>query len=383
MSGGRVATVGTSHELDAVRMISRPNVVRSVGSGTPAPRGLGQSRWWRLLVMMVAVAATLGGCSPGSDEPPAAKAPSLETSVSGQGVVSSIPDIVSRVQPSVVAILAGQAQGSGVVWNADGVVVTNNHVVAGSRQLEVAFADGQRASAQVIATDPQTDLAVLRAARTSLPAAVFADALPRVGELAIAMGNPLGFQNTVTAGIISGLGRAIPGSARQSPALIDLVQTDAAISPGNSGGALVGPDGRVVGINVAYIPPEAGAESLGFAIPASTVRDVVTQLLESGRVQHAFFGILPGPLTPEIAQRFNLRQSRGVLVLEVTAGSPAASAGIRPGDVLTRAGNRPLETVEDFLGVVRARNPGDSLPVTLVRSGNEQTVTVRLGQRSG
>ena len=332
--------------------------------------------------MLIGLAVVLGACSSGADEPAAVtSAPAPGPGAAVQGVASTIPDIVAKVQPSVVAILADQGQGSGVVWNADGVVVTNNHVVAGARRIEVAFADGQRVSARLIATDPQTDLAVVRADRAGLPAATFADALPRVGELAIAMGNPLGFENTVTAGIISGLGRAIPGAAQEAPALIDLVQTDAAISPGNSGGALVGGDGRVIGINVAYIPPTAGAESLGFAIPAPTVRDVVTQLLDTGRVRHAYFGVRPSTLTPEIAQRFGLRQDRGVLVLEVTPGSPAASAGIRPGDVLVRAGDRRLETVEDFLGVMRARIPGATLEVALSRDGSERTVTVRLGDR--
>ncbi len=140
-------------------------------------------------------------------------------------------------------------------------------------------------------------------------------------------------------------------------------------------------DGRVAGISVAYIPPTAGAESLGFAIPAPTVRHVVTQLLESGPVRHAFFGVRPAPLTPEIAQRFDLRQTRGVVILDVTPGSPAANAGIRPGDVLIRAADRPLATVEDFLAAVRTRSPGESLQVTFARGGDEQTVTVRLGER--
>ena len=333
-----------------------------------------------LLPVLVALTVALAACSDDSATPQAA----TTSAAGGAGVAaeaSPIPDVVARVQPSVVAILADQGQGSGVVWNSDGVIVTNHHVVAGARRVEVAFADGQRVAGQIVATDPQTDLAVVRASRSSLPPATFADTLPRVGELAIAMGNPLGFENTVTAGIISGLGRAIPGAAREAPALIDLVQTDAAISPGNSGGALVAADGRVVGINVAYIPPTVGAESLGFAIPAPTVRHVVTQLLENGRARHAFFGVRPAPLTPEIAQRFSLRQTRGVLVLEVTPGSPAANAGIRPGDVLVRAGDRQLDTVEDFLGVLRARSPGDSLQVMVARGGNEQAVTVRLGER--
>lgn len=337
--------------------------------------------WKALLAVLLALTAVLAGCTDDSDSPQA-EGPTGDATGASQGrLFAQIPDLVDRVEPSVVAILTDDGQGSGVVWDADGAVVTNHHVVTGARAVEVAFADGRRAEAEVVATDPQTDLAVVRADRSELPTASFADALPRVGELAIAIGNPLGFENTVTAGIISGLGRAIPGAAREAPALIDLIQTDAAISPGNSGGALVNAAGQVVGINVAYIPPAVGAESLGFAIPAPTVRDVVSELLDTGRVRHAFFGVRPGRLTPEIARRLNVERDSGVLVLEVTAGSPAASAGIAPGDVLLRAGDRQLETVEDFLAVLRARDPDDSLEVTLARGTDERTVTVRLGER--
>jgi serine protease DegQ len=334
------------------------------------------------LVVLVSLTAALAGCTDDSDGQQAAEGSTGEAAGASEGgVFAQIPDLVDRVEPSVVAILTEEGQGSGVVWDGDGAVVTNHHVVTGAAQVEVAFADGQRVDAKVVATDPQTDLAVVRADRSELPAASFADALPRVGELAIAIGNPLGFENTVTAGIISGLGRAIPGAAQEAPALIDLIQTDAAISPGNSGGALVNAEGRVVGINVAYIPPTTGAESLGFAIPAPTVRDVVNQLIDTGRVRHAFFGVRPGRLTPEIARQLDVEQDRGVVVLEVTPGSPAASAAIEPGDVLLRAGDRELQSVEDFLAVLRSRDPGDSLEVTLARGGDEQTVTVRLGER--
>ena len=337
-----------------------------------------------LVVALLGLTAALAGCTDNSDSQQATQTTVAAVPRATQGgVFAQIPDLVDRVEPSVVAILTNRGQGSGVVWDAGGAVVTNDHVLSGARRVEVAFADGRRAGADVVATDPHTDLAVLRAERSDLPAASFADALPRVGELAIAIGNPLGFENTVTAGIISGLGRAIPGAAQDAPALIDLIQTDAAISPGNSGGALVNADGRVVGINVAYIPPAVGAESLGFAIPAPTVRDVVTQLLDTGRVRHAFFGVRPGRLTPEIARQLDVDQDGGVLVLEVTPGSPAGSAGVEPGDVLLRAGDRDLRSVEDFLAVLRGRDPGDTLDVTLARGGDERTVTVRLGERRG
>ncbi len=343
-------------------------------------------RSWTALAACVAVLAGLSACTgEGDDASPGTTAETTTTaarqSSSALGSFADIPDVVAAVEPSIVAVVTDSGQGSGVVWSDDGVVVTNHHVVAGASTVELAFADGQRSTARVAATDPQTDLAVLRTDRRGLPAATFADELPRVGELAIAIGNPLGFENTVTAGIISGLGRSIPGAAQQAPALVELIQTDAAISPGNSGGALVGGDGEVVGINVAYIPPTLGAESLGFAIPAPTVRDVVTELLERGSVRHAYLGIRPAPLTPEIAARLGTSRDEGVLVLAVTVPSPAAEAGLEPGDILVRAGDRELRTVEDFLGALRTRDPGDVLQLTVVRGDDERTVSVTLGER--
>ncbi|MGH3062665.1 MAG: S1C family serine protease, partial [Gaiellaceae bacterium] len=295
-----------------------------------------------------------------------------------------IPAIVEAVAPSIVAVLVstgqGEGEGSGVVWSEDGVVVTNDHVVSGAQEVVVAFASGERVAAAVEATDPITDLAVLRVDREGLPAAQFAEELPAVGQLAVAMGNPLGFENTVTAGIVSGLHRSIP-SGGQTPALVDLIQTDAAISPGNSGGALVGPDGAVMGINVAYIPPEQRAVAIGFAIPAPTVVDVVSQLLEDGEVSHAFLGVRPAPLSPQLAQQAGLDADEGVAVLTVVEGSGAEEAGIEPGDVIVSAGGEPLRSVEDLFEILRNRNPGDRLELEIVRSGEDRTITVELTGR--
>jgi S1-C subfamily serine protease len=234
--------------------------------------------------------------------------------------------------------------------------------------------------ATVEASDPVTDLAVVRVDRDGLPAAEFAEDLPAVGALAVAMGNPLGFENTVTAGIVSGLHRAIP-SGGQTPALVDLIQTDAAISPGNSGGALVGADGAVMGVNVAYIPPEAQAVAIGFAIPSPTVVDVVTQLLEEGEVSHAFLGVRPAPLSPELAQQAGLDTDEGVAVLSVVEGSGAEAAGLEPGDVIASADGEPLRSVEDLFETLRDRNPGDRLELEIVRGGERQTIAVELTGR--
>jgi S1-C subfamily serine protease len=268
------------------------------------------------------------------------------------------------------------------VYAADGTVVTNAHVVEGADAVRVAFVDGERVDAEVEASDPRSDLAVLRVERDDLPVPSFAAELPAVGELAVAMGNPLGFENTVTAGIISGLHRAIPGSAARTPALVDLVQTDAAISPGNSGGALIDAGGEVVGINVAYIPPgETGAVSIGFAIPSPTVVDVVEQLLDTGEVRYPFLGITPQAITPEIAERLDLGTEEGVIVQEVVGGGPADDAGIEPGDVIVSLGGEPVRTVEEFLADLRGFDPGDDVPVEVLRDGDRRSVDVTLAER--
>jgi serine protease DegQ len=293
-----------------------------------------------------------------------------------------VPRLVRELQPSVVAVLTAEGEGSGVVYAADGTVVTNNHVVEGADDVRVAFVDGSRVDAEVQATDPRSDLAVLRVDRDDLPAARFADRLPAVGELAVAMGNPLGFENSVTAGIISGLHRAIPGSAADNPALVDLVQTDAAISPGNSGGALLDADGEVVGINVAYIPPQdTGAVSIGFAIPSTTVVDVVDQLLDTGGVRYPFLGVTPQAVTPQIAERLELGTDEGVIVQSLVRGGPADDAGMEAGDVIVGLAGQEVRSVEDFLVELREHDPGEEVAVEVVRDGERQSFDVRLSER--
>ena len=315
--------------------------------------------------------------SAGTDALPSTTA----TSPNADALLSGIPAIVRKVEPSVVTVFAGRGLGSGVVWSADGLIVTVNHVVEGRPRVQVGFADGLRVAGTVEARDPVTDIAVVKVDRTGLPPADFSDDVPQVGELAVAIGSPLGFQETVTAGIISGTQRAVPGSAAVTQSLVDLIQTDAAISPGNSGGALVDAEGRVVGLNEAYIPPAAGAVSIGFAIPAPTVRDVVEQLLRTGRAEHAFLGAQLGNLTPEIAATLGLDRPAGALVLDVTAGGPAGRAGIRPGDVIVRFGDRDISTVEDVLGALRAQHPRDVVTVVVDRRGEPVETAVELAER--
>jgi serine protease DegQ len=337
------------------------------------------------IVVAALLATALAGCSLGEERARSAPAPVTAAQVGSSAQAAAagdIPGIVRRVEPSVVTISHDQEAGSGVVWSRDGVVVTNAHVVGQASQVEVAFFDGQRVGGRVRAVDVDTDLAVVEVDRDGLQPATFQQALPTVGELAVAMGSPLGFQNTITAGIISGLHREIPGSTEQGiRSLVDLIQTDAAISPGNSGGALVNGRGEVVGINVAYIPPEQGAVAIGFAIPGATAVDVVGQLLRDGRATHSYLGVQPVQVTAAVADQLGLDQARGAALLEVVEGGPAAQAGLRPGDVIVRVDDAAIDDVGDLFGELRRRDPGSQARVTYVRDGREQQATVTLAER--
>ena len=337
---------------------------------------------------LLTVALVVAGCAHNEDEETGATTTTAITAATppaaGQQLTVNIPETVEDVAPSVVTIFVegvqGEGSGSGVIWDDQGRIVTNNHVVEGAGDVEVAFANGTRVEAEILGTDERTDLAVVDVERDGLPAARFAEALPRVGELAIAMGSPLGLENTVSAGIVSALHRDLP-SGGTTPALIDLIQTDAAISPGNSGGALVDADGVVMGINVAYIPPEARAVSIGFAIPSPVVRDVVPQLIEEGRAEHAYLGVQnPVPVTEELDRSFDLGTEEGALIQSVAEGSPAAAAGLTPGDVIVELGGESIRTVEDLYSAIRSRDPGDEVELTVVRGGERQTLDATLAR---
>jgi S1-C subfamily serine protease len=241
------------------------------------------------------------------------------------------------------------------------------------------LASGETVPARLRASTDRFDIAVLDVDRENLEAATFATELPRVGSLAIAMGNPAGFENSVTAGIVSGLNREIPAGG-QTPALVDLIQTDAAISPGNSGGALVDRDGRVIGINVAYLPPQQGAVSLGFAIPAPIAMNVARQLIETGEVEFAYLGIEPVQVTPQLGEAFDLGTGTGVLVQAVVPRGPADRAGVQARDVIVQMDDRKIELVEDVFAELRDHKPGEKVTVTVVRGGDRRDVDVTLGE---
>jgi S1-C subfamily serine protease len=346
---------------------------------------------WRIMVPRLAAAIAVSvllvaGCNDpdtGSvtGEEPAAPERTAEVSPGRASTIDAVPSVVEAVEPAVVSVIATGGEGSGVVYRDDGIVVTNHHVVAGSDQVEVVFADGGRSAGTVADSDERTDLAVVEVDRRDLPVATFADTLPRVGELAVAVGNPLGFERTVTAGIVSGLGRSVPAPGPRQAALVDLIQTDAAISPGSSGGALANADGEIMGINIAYIPPQLGAVSVGFAIPAPTVVQIVDQLLTGGGVSHPFLGVQVVDISASLARQFDLGATEGALVTDVSPDTPADEAGLDLRDVIVGIDERPVASSGDFLAALRQYEPGDEIRVHVRRGGEEVELVATLVER--
>jgi serine protease Do len=350
--------------------------------------------------LVALVGCSSGGEAPGPRDQNVAQAvPEVSGDVPEDEPVARV---AAQVGPSVVqvnvravqstpfgGVQEGSGVGSGVIYRNDGYIVTNSHVVQGANEVNIAFADGSEERGQVVGTDPSSEIAVVRVERRDLPAAKFAEAGTDVvpGQLAVAIGSPSGFQSTVTSGVISGLNREIPAEitgGRREEALVDLIQTDAPISPGNSGGALLNRDGEVVGVNVAYLPPESGVESIGFAVPSSTAISVADQLIETGQVSRPFLGISNRDLTPEIAEQFSLPVQRGVIVVEVESGGPADRAGLRREDVITALDSTEVEGSGDLLGALRDYRPGDTVTLTVLRgggAGDEERIEVELGER--
>ncbi|WP_434446770.1 S1C family serine protease [Lentzea sp. E54] len=329
-------------------------------------------RWAAMAITVLALAGcTSGGTADNRSTP----APPPQVSAG-----FSYADLVERAAPHVVTVRTANGVGSGVVFRAD-VVLTNDHVVGQAKQVEIEYADGGRSPGTVLAADAITDLAVVRTERKDLPVAEFRRELPRPGDPVVAIGSPLGFENSVTAGIVSGLHREIPGSVASTRSMVDLIQTDAAISPGNSGGALLDTAGRVVGINEAYIPPAAGAVSLGFAIPSATAVDIAEQLLEDGTAEHAYLGVTAGRLTPQIREQYGVQADHGVLVLGVDQNGPAATAGVRVGDVIVGLAESEVRSTEDLLGALRGVDEGQRVGLTLTRDGQRQELTVTIQTR--
>ncbi|HEU4624865.1 MAG TPA: trypsin-like peptidase domain-containing protein [Steroidobacteraceae bacterium] len=290
---------------------------------------------------------------------------------------------VDQVGPAVVSVYVGGdaddarrargGAGSGVVVTPDGYVLTNEHVVQQAQNVRVAFVDGRSAPAVVVGRDPATDLAVLRAHTTGLPHASLLNAAPRVGQLVIAVGNPLGFESTVSAGVVSALGRSL--RSRHGRLIEGIVQHTAALNPGNSGGPLVDARGRVIGVNTAII---AMAQGIGFAVPATTAQWVLTEILTQGRVRRAYLGISgrDRPLDRRLVRALGLPAMRAVEVMGLDAEGPASRSELRPGDLIVAVNDVPVDGIDALYRLV-SRSPFGS-PITLQVVRRTQSLRMQL-----
>ncbi|MDQ3918038.1 MAG: DegQ family serine endoprotease, partial [Acidobacteriota bacterium] len=268
--------------------------------------------------------------------------------------------------------------GSGVIVSPDGYILTNHHVVEGAQQITVELTDGRVFNARLIGSDQPSDLAVLKIDASSLPVLALSDSdRAQVGDVVLAVGNPLGIGQTVTSGIISAKGRT---TGLGDGSFEDFIQTDAAINRGNSGGALVNTQGELVGINSQILSPSGGSIGIGFAIPANMARDVMTQLIKNGRVHRGMIGVGIQKVTADIAQSLGLKEVRGALVSEVRPGSPAASAGVRRGDVIVAFNGQPVADDNSLRNMVARTQPGSPVTFAVVRDGRELQLRATLAE---
>lgn len=268
--------------------------------------------------------------------------------------------------------------GSGVIVSADGYILTNNHVVEGADEINVTLNDSRHTRGKVIGTDPDTDLAVLKIELDKLPVIVLgnSDSL-QVGDQVLAIGNPFGVGQTVTGGIVSALGRNQLGINTFE----NFIQTDAAINPGNSGGALVDVNGNLEGINTAIYSRSGGSLGIGFAIPVSTAKQVLEDIVKSGKVTRGWIGVEPNDLSPELAETFGVKASAGVIITGVLQNGPAAKAGVRPGDVITSVGEKSIGNVQELLTAVAGLKPGNAARFALQRGSDKLELDVTPGLR--
>ena len=268
--------------------------------------------------------------------------------------------------------------GSGVIISPDGYILTNNHVVEGADEIEVTLTDSRRASARVIGTDPETDLAILTVELDKLPVIVLGDSdALAVGDRVLAIGNPFGVGQTVTSGIVSALGRSQLGINTFE----NFIQTDAAINPGNSGGALVDVNGNLMGINTAIYSRSGGSMGIGFAIPVSTAKMVLDGIVKDGQVTRGWIGVEPSELSPELAETFGVKASEGVIITGVLQDGPAARSGLRPGDVIVSVGEKKIPSVPALLSTVAALKPGEKAVFEVQRGGRMVELEITPGLR--
>jgi serine protease Do len=329
-------------------------------------------------------------------------APTAADIVPLSGFSTAIRDVATRVKPAVVQITNEQVQldqfsqaytvpagvGSGVIYDSQGHILTNNHVVEGAQKLLVSLPDGRSLQAKLIGQDPETDLAVVQISGNNLPVASLGDSRQvQVGDWLVAIGNALALPGgpTVTVGVASALGRTVQepsSSGGPGPFLFDVIQTSAPINPGNSGGPLVNLAGQVVGINTlvaGQAEPGVQAEGIGFAIGISTAKPIADQLVANGHAIHPYMGIQYVPLNPAISAQIGIQETQGIIISDVVAGSPADSAGLQVKDVVTAIDNTPLQGDSDLAQAINAHKVGDMVTLTVLRGNQKLSIKVTLG----
>ncbi len=329
--------------------------------------------------------------------PPAQTVPAVGGLESILAQQQAFIDLYTRLNPAVVNIGTGGGQGSGFVYDLDGHIVTNNHVVEGVNRVIVTFADGTEVEGQVVGATPSSDLAVVKVNpnEVNLTAVTLADSdTLQVGQIVIAIGSPFGFQSTMTTGIISALDRLFPGEGSSNGSqfsIPNIIQTDAAVNPGNSGGPLLDIYGNVIGVNTAIQSPVRGSSGIGLAVPSNIVAVVVPQLIANGRVQTPWLGIAGTQLDPSIATQLGLNETQlGILIGETIAGGPADIAGLRSsnpttgmgGDILVGVDGQPINEFDDLLGyIVQETLVGQTIQLEVLRNGSRIVVPLTLMER--
>lgn len=353
----------------------------------------GASRWlmWVALGVALVVGGVIGGVIVGATNSSGSTVNAGSSAASGTSSSCPVVSVARQVVPSVVTIAAsgpqGVGTGSGEVIRSGGYILTNNHVIAQAASsggpIEVLFADGKTVKAKITGRDPQTDLAVLHVdvSRDLKVISLGSSSSVKVGQPVVAVGAPLGLSGTVTSGIVSALDRTVqvPAEQDKNALLVSAMQTDAPINPGNSGGALVNCEGQLVGVPTAgaTVPNSGGGSiGLGFAIPVALAKRISDEIISTGRVTHAFFGLQTAPIPPEAASQAGLPE--GLFVQAVTGGGPAESAGLRAGDVITKIDGAKAVSNVQLQELTLTKKPGDKVPITYSRNGQSATATVTL-----